>query len=192
MFAGIKLRFICPATVILFFLVTFTLSKKKILKIRFNNSLAPGRGSAFEPGSVRSGFEHGPVPKTNQMHSHKIQGNYRGTVYIYFNVQSLTGVSAHRDPLPHRLFVVRTNVTHSKKIYGSYRGTVCNFFYHPYRIKDDSNIITDHNSRKANNSRNESNNRTANTVWTPVKAGMLAKKVKLATAWREAKQQQRQ
>jgi len=26
----------------------------------------------------------------------------------------------------------------------------------------------------------------------PVKAGMLAKKVKLATAWREAKQQQRQ
>jgi len=26
----------------------------------------------------------------------------------------------------------------------------------------------------------------------PVKAGILAKKVKLATAWREAKQQQRQ
>ncbi len=27
---------------------------------------------------------------------------------------------------------------------------------------------------------------TANTVWTPPKAGMLAKTVKLATAWREA------
>jgi hypothetical protein len=39
------------------------------------------------------------------------------------------------------------------------------------------------------NSRNESNNRTANTVWTPSKAGMLAKKKKTdkpATAWREA------
>ena len=32
MFAGVKLRFIRPATVILFFLVTFTLSKKKLLK----------------------------------------------------------------------------------------------------------------------------------------------------------------
>jgi hypothetical protein len=47
-------------------------------------------------------------------------------------------------------------------------------------IKDDSNIMTAHNSRKA------SNNRIANTVWTPTKAGMLAKTVKPATAWREA------
>jgi hypothetical protein len=53
-------------------------------------------------------------------------------------------------------------------------------------IKDDSNIMTSHNSRNACNSRNESNNRTANTVWTPSKAGMLAKTVKPATAWREA------
>jgi hypothetical protein len=53
-------------------------------------------------------------------------------------------------------------------------------------IKDDSNIMTAHNSRNARNSRNESNNRTANTVWTPSKAGMLAKTVKPATAWREA------
>jgi hypothetical protein len=45
-------------------------------------------------------------------------------------------------------------------------------------IKDDSNIMTAHNSRNASNSRNESNNRTANTVWTPSKAGMLAKTVK--------------
>ena len=42
-------------------------------------------------------------------------------------------------------------------------------------IKDDSNIMTAHNGRKA------SNNRTANTVWTPTKAGMLAKTVKPAT-----------
>ncbi len=42
------------------------------------------------------------------------------------------------------------------------------------------------NSRNANNSRNESNNRTANTVWTLSKAGILAKTVKLATAWRGA------
>jgi hypothetical protein len=53
-------------------------------------------------------------------------------------------------------------------------------------IKDDSNIMTAHNSRNACNSRNESNNRIANTVWTPSKAGMLAKTVKPATAWREA------
>jgi hypothetical protein len=44
--------------------------------------------------------------------------------------------------------------------------------------KDDSNIMTAHNSRNASNSRSESNNRTANTVWTPSKAGMLAKTVK--------------
>ncbi len=51
-------------------------------------------------------------------------------------------------------------------------------------IKDDSNIMITHNSRKASNSKNESNNRSANTVWTPPKAGMLAKTT--ATAWREA------
>jgi hypothetical protein len=47
-------------------------------------------------------------------------------------------------------------------------------------FKDDSNIMTAHNSR------NESNDRTANTVWTPSEAGMFAKTVKPATAWREA------
>jgi hypothetical protein len=41
--------------------------------------------------------------------------------------------------------------------------------------------MTAHNSRKASNSRNESS-----TVWTPPKAGMIAKTVKPATAWREA------
>jgi hypothetical protein len=45
--------------------------------------------------------------------------------------------------------------------------------------------MTTHNSRNASNSKNESNNRTANIVWTPPKAGMLAKTVKPATAWRE-------
>jgi hypothetical protein len=49
---------------------------------------------------------------------------------------------------------------------------------------DDSNIIVAHNSRNACNSRNESNNRTAKTLWTPEKAGILAKLVK--TACREA------
>jgi hypothetical protein len=53
-------------------------------------------------------------------------------------------------------------------------------------IKDDSNIMTVYNSKNASKSRNESNNRTANTVWTPSKAGMLAKTVKPATAWRGA------
>jgi hypothetical protein len=38
----------------------------------------------------------------------------------------------------------------------------------------------------AHNSRNESNNRTANIVWTPSEAGMFAKTVTPATAWREA------
>ncbi len=42
------------------------------------------------------------------------------------------------------------------------------------------------NSRNANNSRNESNNMTTNTVWTLSKAGIIAKTVKLATAWRGA------
>ncbi len=46
--------------------------------------------------------------------------------------------------------------------------------------------MTAHNSRNPSNSRNESNNRTANTVRAPPKAGMLAKTVKPATAWREA------
>jgi hypothetical protein len=46
--------------------------------------------------------------------------------------------------------------------------------------------MTVHISSNASNSRNESNNRTPNTVWTPSKAGMLAKTVKPATAWREA------
>jgi hypothetical protein len=41
--------------------------------------------------------------------------------------------------------------------------------------KDDSNIMTAHNSRKASNSRNESDNRTANTVWMTAKAGMVLK-----------------
>jgi hypothetical protein len=46
--------------------------------------------------------------------------------------------------------------------------------------------MTTHNSRNTSNSRNESKNSTANTIWKPVKAGMLAKVVKLATACREA------
>jgi hypothetical protein len=46
--------------------------------------------------------------------------------------------------------------------------------------------MTDHNSRNTNNSRNESNYRTANTVWTPAKAGMLAKVAKPATSCIEA------
>ena len=53
--------------------------------------------------------------------------------------------------------------------------------------KDNSSSMTDCISRHVSNSRNESNNRTANTVWTPSKVGMLAKTVKPATAWREAK-----
>jgi hypothetical protein len=52
-------------------------------------------------------------------------------------------------------------------------------------VKDDSNIMTAHNSRNASNSSNESNNRTANTLWAPSKAGLFAKTVKPATAWRE-------
>jgi hypothetical protein len=51
--------------------------------------------------------------------------------------------------------------------------------------KDYSNIMTAHNSRNGSNSNNESNNRTANTVLTPSKTGMLAKTLKQATAWRE-------
>jgi hypothetical protein len=46
--------------------------------------------------------------------------------------------------------------------------------------------MTAHNSKKARNDRNESNNRIANSVWTPSKAGMLAKTVEPATAWWEA------
>jgi hypothetical protein len=53
-------------------------------------------------------------------------------------------------------------------------------------IKDGSNIMNAHNKRKASNIRTESNNRTANTVWTPPKPGMLAKKVQPTSEWREA------
>jgi hypothetical protein len=42
--------------------------------------------------------------------------------------------------------------------------------------------MTVHNSRKASNSRNECNNRAANTVWTTAKAGMHGKVVKVTTA----------
>jgi hypothetical protein len=41
--------------------------------------------------------------------------------------------------------------------------------------KDDRNIMTTHISRNASNSRNESNNGTANTVWLTAKAEMLFK-----------------
>jgi hypothetical protein len=57
-------------------------------------------------------------------------------------------------------------------------------------IKDDSNIMTAHKSRNASNSRNESNNRTANIVWTPSKAGMLAKTA--SNSMEGGQQQQRQ
>jgi hypothetical protein len=40
------------------------------------------------------------------------------------------------------------------------------------KIKDVCNIMTTHNSRKESNSRNESKNSTAKTIWKPVKAGM--------------------
>jgi hypothetical protein len=52
--------------------------------------------------------------------------------------------------------------------------------------KDNSRIMTAPNSRNASKSRNESNNRTANTVGNPVKAGTLAKVKRPATACREA------
>ncbi len=51
--------------------------------------------------------------------------------------------------------------------------------------KDDNNNMTAHNSRNASNSRNESKSRTANTVGTPIRAGMLAKVMKPATACME-------
>ncbi len=98
--------FICLATVTLCLLRIITLSKKENPKIRFNNLLVPEWGPVFEPGSVRSGFEHGSVFWTNETHSHKIHGNCRGTEYNYFNVQSFTGVSVHRDPLPHKLYIL--------------------------------------------------------------------------------------
>ncbi len=47
---------------------------------------------------------------------------------------------------------------------------------------DDSNIMTAHYNRNASNSRDESNNRTANTVWMPAKAGMLLKSEMTAAA----------
>jgi hypothetical protein len=46
--------------------------------------------------------------------------------------------------------------------------------------------MTAQNSRNTSNSKNKTNNRTANTVWTPSKAGILAKTAKPAKAWREA------
>jgi hypothetical protein len=58
-------------------------------------------------------------------------------------------------------------------------------------MKDDSNIMTSHNSRNASKSRNESDNRAANTVWTPSKAGMLAKTV-YSNSMEGGQQQQRQ
>jgi hypothetical protein len=48
--------------------------------------------------------------------------------------------------------------------------------------------MTAHNSRKASNSRNESNNRTTNAVWTLSKSGILEKTVKPATEWRRQQQ----
>jgi hypothetical protein len=111
--------FICLATVTFCLLSILTLSKKETSKIRFNNLFVPELGSVFEPGSVRSGSEHGSVFWTNETHSHKIHGNYRGTEYNYFNVQSLTGVSVHRDPLPHRLYVFWTKLLF---ISGTYNG----------------------------------------------------------------------
>jgi hypothetical protein len=56
----------------------------------------------------------------------------------------------------------------------------------------DSNIMTAHNSRSTSNSRNESNNRTTNTVWTPLKAGLLEKKSEAGNSMEGGKQQQRQ
>jgi hypothetical protein len=46
--------------------------------------------------------------------------------------------------------------------------------------------MTTHNSRSPINRRNDNTNRTANKVWTPPRAVMLAKTMKLAMAWREA------
>jgi hypothetical protein len=50
------------------------------------------------------------------------------------------------------------------------------------------NIMTAYNSRNPSNSRNENKNRTANAVWMLSKAGILAKTVKPATAWRRPQQ----
>jgi hypothetical protein len=53
-------------------------------------------------------------------------------------------------------------------------------------IKDDSIIMTAHNSKKKQATAGmKVRNRTANTVWTPPEEGMLAETVKQATAWRE-------
>ena len=56
-------------------------------------------------------------------------------------------------------------------------------------IKDDSNIMTAHNSRNASNSRNDSKNRTSKTVWTPSKAGMLAKDIEADNSMERGQQQ---
>jgi hypothetical protein len=42
--------------------------------------------------------------------------------------------------------------------------------------------MTSYNCRNASNSRNKSDNRTANTVWMPAKAGMLSKSEMAAAA----------
>jgi hypothetical protein len=52
-------------------------------------------------------------------------------------------------------------------------------------IKAGCNIMTAHKNRNTSNSMNESNSRTTNTIWTQPKAGILAKTVKPATAWRQ-------
>jgi hypothetical protein len=56
----------------------------------------------------------------------------------------------------------------------------------PETSNSKDNIMTAYSSRKANNSRNKRNYSTANTVWTPAKAGMLAKVAKPVIACREA------
>jgi hypothetical protein len=48
--------------------------------------------------------------------------------------------------------------------------------------KNDSNIVTAHNSRNASNSSNDSDNRTTNTVWMTAKAEMLLKSEMTAAA----------
>jgi hypothetical protein len=50
-------------------------------------------------------------------------------------------------------------------------------------------IMTAHNSRNASNSRNDSKNRTSKTVWTPSKAGMLAKDIEADNSMERGQQQ---
>jgi hypothetical protein len=76
--------------------------------------------------------------------------------------------------MPSRVWMQATAVTHLTTVSPAASNS-----------KDDSNILTAHSRRNAGNSRNECNNRAANTVWTPAKAGMLVKTVKPATLCRE-------